>query len=266
MRPFLKWAGGKYYCLHHIIPHLPDGQRLIEPFAGSAALSLNSEYPSYLLSDINPDLVKVFQCLQKEGLGFIDYCEHHFAPENNSKEAYYAKRARFNQLRTCREKASLFIYLNRHAYNGLCRYNSKGEFNVPFGSYKKPLFPRQSMECFHHKSQHMEILRANFNQTLAQAKLGDIIYCDPPYVPLSQSAYFTAYSKQQFGKKQQLQLANLAKKKAAEGIPVIISNHDTQFTRTCYQGAHIIEFEVPRRISCKVEQRRKVPELLAIFT
>lgn len=265
-RPFLKWAGNKFNCLDKIKPHLPSGQRLIEPFAGSAAMSLNCDYPQYLISDTNHDLIKLYQCLKKEGQAFIKSCAKHFHAETNDKDMYYFLRDKFNRLKVSRQKAILFLYLNRHAYNGLCRYNLSGEFNVPFGRYLNPKLPSSAMELFHQKSQHIEIIHADFATIMAQAKKGDVIYCDPPYVPLSGSAYFTAYTKSQFGPEQQQQLAKLAREKAAEGIPVIVSNHDTKFTRECYKGAKIHSFEVPRYISCKVAERKKAKELIAIFT
>ena len=265
MRPFLKWAGNKYTCLEILQKHLPKGQRLIEPFMGSAALSLNADFDRYLLADINHDLVALYNYLQQEGQKFIDYCARHFTQNNNTDEVYYSKRDKFNQLKMSRQRAALFLYLNRHGYNGLCRYNLSGGYNVPFGRYKKPYFPRQEMLHFHEKSHAIEVHHKDYLSTMDNAKQDDIIYCDPPYIPLSTSASFTAYSRNKFGLQEQQQLADMARKKAKQGIPVAISNHDTDFTRQCYQGAELISFKVARYISCNANNRTPVKELLAIF-
>ncbi len=96
IRPFLKWVGGKYNCWQHIRSAIPAGQRLIEPFAGSGAVFMNAEYPSYLLGESNSHLIDLFTTLQKSGPEFIDLCHSYFTPENNTKERYYALRAQFN--------------------------------------------------------------------------------------------------------------------------------------------------------------------------
>lgn len=266
MRPFLKWAGSKYNCLDHILPHLPQGKRLIEPFAGSAAMTLNTHFEQYLLSDINQDLIKVYRCLKQGGQRFIDYCDQHFVDGCNDKQVYYDKRSQFNQMRLSKAKAALFIYLNRHGYNGLCRYNGDGLFNVPFGNNSRPRLQYKAMEHFFNKSEQIELQHASFEQVMAQAKTGDVIYCDPPYVPLSHSAHFTRYAKSDFNLDHQTQLADLARQQASRGIPVVISNHDTEFTRECYKGAEIHSFSVARRISCKTQNRAPAPELIAIFS
>jgi DNA adenine methylase len=121
------------------------------------------------------------------------------------------------------------------------------------------------MLSFHHKSQNAQFICADFRDTFKLAKPGDTIYCDPPYVALSESAYFSAYTNSQFLESDQIELATLAKISAERGIAVIISNHDTQFTRDHYHPAQIISFPVKRSISCKANQRREVQELLAIF-
>lgn len=265
IRPFLKWLGNKYRLIHHLAPLLPEGKRLVEPFTGSGAVFMNSEYPSYLLAEQNSDLVFLYQSLQKEGLKFIQYCKQFFSEINNSEIKFYELRDKFNAIKDKRRRAAIFLYLNRHGYNGLCRYNQQGKFNVPFGRYDKPYFPQKEMLHFFEKSQKCHFIHGDFLETLNQAKIGDVIYCDPPYAPLTHTANFTSYTDKQFGLKQQKLLAQLAKKLANRGIPVIISNHDTEFTRQCYQDAKIKSFEIQRFISCQGKKRTKVRELIAVF-
>ncbi len=265
MKPFLKWAGSKYRLVDRIQSVLPPGKRLIEPFAGSAALFLNTSYPTYLLSDTNADLIHLYQRLQQEGEPFITDCHALFTPEHNNAETYYTFRTEFNQTADLRRKAALFLYLNRHCYNGLCRYNLQGEFNVPFGRYKRPYFPTAELLNFHHRAQTATFCHADFAQVMHQAQPGDVVYCDPPYVPLSATASFTSYSPHHFGPQEHQRLAETAETLAQRGIPVLISNHSTPFTHRVYARAHCTTFDVRRYISCNGSSRHKVTELLALF-
>jgi DNA adenine methylase len=264
-RPFLKWAGNKYPILPRIIEQLPEGEQLIEPFVGSAAVFLNTDYKRYLLNDINPDLINLYRILSAQGEDFIDRAQALFIPQNNTEQVYYALRRRFNTLDDPTEKAALFVYLNRHAYNGLCRYNASHEFNVPFGRYRRPYFPRQEMRVFQAKAQYAELLCGDFKEVMSQAQHGAVVYADPPYVPLNATSSFTSYSSSEFGVREQSELAEKAEELARGGIPVLISNHNTSFTRQAYRNARRVYFEVQRFISCKGDQRHKVSELLALF-
>lgn len=265
LRPFLKWAGSKYRIVEQVKARLPLGQRLVEPFAGSGAVFLNTDYPHYLLADGNRDLIDLYVTLQQEGADFIADCRRLFCPANNSAEAYYRLRAEFNACRAPRRRAMLFVYLNRHGYNGLCRYNAQGGFNVPFGRYTKPYFPEQEMLAFHHKARHATFQHATFEETLQMLRAGDVVYCDPPYVPLSPSSNFTTYHAAGFDLEQQQRLADLAAQVAYQGISVLISNHDTPFTRRAYAAADIARLSVARTISCHGHKRHRVNELLALY-
>ena len=175
-KPFLKWAGGKYRLASVIRAALPQGSRLIEPFVGSGAVFLNMDYPSYVLADSNHHLIDLFQLLKSEGGGFIDFCQSFFDKEANSESVFYQRRDLFNATNDIKLRSALFVYLNRHCFNGLCRYNAKGFFNVPFGRYKSPLFPRQEMLAFHRKSQYACFNVSDFSHTMKMAQKGDIIY------------------------------------------------------------------------------------------
>ena len=182
-KPFLKWAGGKTRLSDFIAGHFPGTcrHRLIEPFAGSAALSCMLEFDHYCLSDVNPDLMSVYASLKEHGQDFIDYARSFFTLQNNHKDRFHALRTTFNRAHPGELRAALFIYLNRHAFNGLCRYNSKGEFNAPFGAYKKPFFPEGRMQAFVRKSSRMDLFCQDFRITMRACGPDDLIYCDPPY-------------------------------------------------------------------------------------
>lgn len=266
MKPFLKWAGNKYRIVDKIRGLLPPGHRLIEPFAGSAAIFLNTDYEKTVVNDLNADLINLYVTLKEHGPSFIDECKKLFTTETNTAEVYYQLREEFNHTSNSLRKASLFLYMNRHGYNGLIRYNADGKFNVPFGRYKKPYFPFEEMMMFYQKSQMAEFTSMDFEAVMRRAKLGDIIYCDPPYVPLSTTANFTSYSAGGFGPDEHLRLAQVADKLSKQGIPVLISNHHNEFTREAYSSAEITAFEVQRFISCDGDNRGKASELLALFS
>jgi DNA adenine methylase len=267
VRPFLKWAGNKFRILEHIHSMLPEGERLVEPFAGSGAVFLNTDFDNYLLADSNADLIALYQILQQQGEAFIERCAKLFTARCNNEAYFYRRRDEFNTTRDTERKASLFVYMNRHGYNGLCRYNARGIFNVPFGRYKKPYFPEREMCAFYEKAKHASFVHMDFASLMATVKTGDVVYCDPPYVPLSSSSNFTTYSAGGFDLPQQQQLAELAELTRQRGIPVLISNHNTTFTRKAYRAAsNIKRFAVQRFISCNGNQRTQANELLALYT
>lgn len=273
MKPFLKWAGNKYPIIDRIRPLLPQHldlskARLIEPFTGSAAVYLNTDFGYNVLSDANEDLINVYRYIQTEGERFIRFARQFFTPDNNHASIYYHWRETFNTTTDSRLKAALFLYLNRHGYNGLCRYNNSGQYNVPFGRYRQPYFPQAELDAFHEKSNQRDtiFISQDFRETMSQAKPGDVVYCDPPYVPISQTANFTSYSRLSFGQEDQEDLANLAKELSEKGVFIIISNHDTPFTQEAYQSAQIYPFQVQRYISCQGSKRQKANEMLAVFS
>ncbi len=264
--PFLKWAGRKLKILPHLETLLPKtASQYIEPFAGSAAVFLNTNYKKNLIADNNQDLINLFNVLKAEAEDFISYCKGFFGPDYNNKEKYYELRQLFNTTEDKRLKAALFIYLNRHGFNGLCRYNSKGGFNVPFGQYHTVNCPEATMRDFHQQAKRATFVCADFNDIMCKAKSNAFVYCDPPYVPLNATSYFTKYSVGKFGPEQQLMLAKRARETADKGATVIISNHDVEFTREAYKGAKIIAFDMDRNISCNWKTRKPAKELLAIF-
>lgn len=265
-RAFLKWAGGKFKLIETIKQHLPHGETLIEPFVGAASVFMNTEFDRYLLNDINPDLITLYKTLQTQPDGFITDAEKLFNGELNYRDSYNALRAEFNQSDDSYRKSLLFLYLNRHCYNGLCRYSKKSGFNVPFGRYKRPYFPKAEMWIFAEKAQRAEFTCQPFEAVFAQASPNSVIYCDPPYAPINETANFTSYAANGFSNQQQQQLALLAEKTAYErNIPVLISNHDLDSTRAWYGKAKIETVQVNRNISRSGNSRRPVTELMALY-
>lgn len=265
-KPFLKWAGGKTRLIERIRAVLPEGNKLIEPFAGSAVVFLNTNYKKYIIADSNSDLINLYQYLKKDGKKFMDYAKKFFTAENNSKSNYLDLRTEFNTTKDLRLKSALFVYLNKHGFNGLCRYNTKNIFNVPFGLYHKlPAFPEKEMLYFHQKAQDADFLQSDFRETFELARPGDVVYCDPPYIPLSNTSNFTGYGALKFGLTEQEELAKLAHKYSKRGVKILISNHDTEYANKIYAGAKITCFDVQRFISSIGAKRTKAAELLALF-
>jgi len=264
-RAFLKWAGGKYSLIEDINKLLSNRGRLVEPFVGAGSVFLNSDFDNYLLNDINSDLINLYKLLQENAEDYIKESSKLFSEKYNDKDRYYDIRTQFNNTADPFKRSIFFLYMNRHGYNGLCRYNLKGGYNVPFGRYKKPYFPEKELWFFAEKSQKAIFTNNCFRTTFELAKKGDVIYCDPPYAPLSPTASFTSYSGQGFKLRDQEELATLAEQSSNGGIPVIISNHDLDLTRRLYQKAELTEIQVKRTISQKAGKRLKVSELIASF-
>ncbi|RJX72314.1 Dam family site-specific DNA-(adenine-N6)-methyltransferase [Vibrio sinensis] len=265
-RAFLKWAGGKYGLVEDIQRHLPDARKLVEPFVGAGSIFLNTDYDHYLLADINPDLINLYNLLKESPELYISEAKRWFVAENNRKEAYLHVREQFNKTDDVMYRSLAFLYMNRFGFNGLCRYNKKGGFNVPFGSYKKPYFPQQELEFFAEKAHKATFICEGYTETFKRARKGSVIYCDPPYAPLSNTANFTSYAGNGFSLDDQAALADVAERAAFErGIPVLISNHDTTLTRRLYHGADLSVVKVKRTISRNGAGRNKVDELLALF-
>ena len=264
-RAFLKWAGGKYPLLDDIKRHLPKGECLIEPFVGAGSVFLNTDFSRYILADINSDLISLYNIVKTHTDEYVQASRELFMPETNQAEVYYQFREEFNACQDPFRRAVLFLYLNRFGYNGLCRYNLRGEFNVPFGRYKKPYFPEAELYHYAEKAQNAEFHCLSYEECMDRADINSVVYCDPPYAPLSATANFTAYHTNSFSPKEQAHLAEMAEKLVSKQIPVLISNHDTPDTREWYRAAKHFQVKVRRSISSNGGTRKKVDELLALY-
>lgn len=267
-KPFLKWAGNKYRIINHIIPLVGDAKTFIEPFFGSGAIALNVFSDVFVLNDYNPILKNLHNFIVHDEK-FIDDCEDFFKEKNN-KADYLNIRDLFNTSNDEREKAILFVYLNRHCFNGLTRYNSSGKFNVPFGKYNSPYFPKREMISYKNHFYNVKSLFF-YSEDFTCPKLyknvnsETVVYFDPPYLPYKDNACFSEYTKNSFGYDDHLKLVDLSKDLHKMGAKVIISNHDTQQTRELYESSFIYSFPVSRTISASTSSRNVVKELLAVW-
>lgn len=265
----LKWAGGKRKLIHDIdklIPIANKRQRLIEPFVGGGSVFLNLTFEKYLLVDSNPDLIALFSDIKNRRDDFLKAANALFTPQHNQSQKYYDLRSEFNVTPPSLRRSVLFLYLNRHGYNGLCRYNLKGGYNVPFGQYKKPYFPNAEIMHFANKASTAELAAGDFSIAFNKAAPGDIVYCDPPYTPINQTSNFTAYSGKGFSEHDQQRLVECALAAQQNGVTSIVSNHYLPVTKKLYASADkIIRLNVSRTISCKGKVRKPCAELMAIY-
>lgn len=265
-RPFLKWAGGKYSLLPELDRLIPAGKRLIEPFVGGGSVFLNSDkHERFLLADVNADLINLYQMLAVVPDSVIYEAMKAFRHLNDA-ENYTVIREAFNAQRLdAVERAAAFLYLNRHCFNGLIRYNLDGFFNVGFGKYKAPYFPEEEIKAFKRKAHACVFMNAGFRRTLALAGDGDVVYCDPPYEPLPGTAGFTNYAAGGFSWDSQVELAESCVAAHQRGAKVVISNSTAPRVIELYEqhGFTLHRVSARRAISSKGSTRETASDVVA---
>ncbi|EKC2140888.1 Dam family site-specific DNA-(adenine-N6)-methyltransferase [Salmonella enterica] len=265
-RPFLKWAGGKYSLLPELYRLIPAGKRLIEPFVGGGSVFLNSDKHEYfLLADINADLINLYQMLAVVPDSVIGEAMKAFRHLNDA-ENYTAIREEFNaQKLNATERAAAFLYLNRHCFNGLMRYNLDGFFNVGWGKYKAPYFPEEEIRAFRKKSRACVFMTAGFERTLRLAGDGDVVYCDPPYEPMPGTAGFTNFASGGFSWDSQVALAESCVAAHQRGAKVFISNSTAPRVIELYErhGFTLHRVNARRSISSKGSTRETANDIVA---
>lgn len=265
-RLFLKWAGGKYSLLPELDRLIPAGKRLIEPFVGGGSVFLNSDkHERFLLADVNADLINLYQMLAVVPDSVIYEAMKAFRHLNDA-ENYTVIREAFNAQRLDTvERAAAFLYLNRHCFNGLIRYNLDGFFNVGFGKYKAPYFPEEEIKAFKRKAHSCVFMNAGFRRTLALAGDGDVIYCDPPYEPLPGTAGFTNYAAGGFSWDSQVELAESCVAAHQRGAKVVISNSTAPRVIELYEqhGFTLHRVSARRAISSKGSTRETASDVVA---
>ncbi|HBN1957418.1 TPA: Dam family site-specific DNA-(adenine-N6)-methyltransferase [Escherichia coli] len=264
-RSIFKWAGGKFGVLEQIFRYLPEGKRLIEPFVGGGAVFINAGYQENLLNDVNADLINFYKTLQREAHSLITLA-HRFFLDYNTQEGFLAVRNAFNkQVYDDLHLAAAFLFLNRHCFNGLTRYNQAGEFNVGYGKYKTPYFPLQEMEVFLGAEGRSEFVCGDFAAVIEAAGEGDVIFCDPPYEPLPNTEGFTNYSGHDFKFEEQKRLVSLLTDAHRRGAKVLITNSGAPNIRELYQdsGFRVEPLFARRSVSCKGDTRGVVHDVMA---
>jgi DNA adenine methylase len=280
-KPFLKWAGGKGQLLAEIDKRLPtelkNGQidTYVEPFVGGGAVFFHiaQKYQHikwFYLYDINPDLIRCYNEIKNnidqviKELGSLQ--QEYRRKRTRQKDFYYQIRTEFNS--EC--SPAKLIFLNKTCYNGLYRVNKAGLFNVPFGDYKNPTICNEdNLRSVSSVLQNAEIICCDFEKNKKYITKNTFVYLDPPYRPLSPTAGFTSYSKENFGNEEQIRLAEFCKEINSRGAKFLLSNSDPKnenpkdhFFEDHYKEFTIERVKAIRAINCKSYGRGKISELL----
>lgn len=272
-RPFLKWAGGKYSVLDDLFHHMPDGLRLVEPFVGAGSVFLNADrakkfnFSCALLADVNADLINLYQTLACAPMAVVTKAREYF-DTLNSANGYDAIKDAFNDYSlNAIDRAAAFIFINRHCFNGLTRYNQKGIFNVGYGGYDAPYFPEHEMLQFVAVASTSVFLNAGFRKTISLCGAGDVIYCDPPYEPMPGKDGFVTYASGGFHWKDQTDLAAELVKAHKRGAKVLITNSGAPAIRKLYEasGFTLHQLNARRSISSKGSTRETAKDVLGVL-
>ena len=274
IKPFLRWAGGKRRLADLIIEAFPEtfdakSNNYFEPFLGGGAIVFaladsNRDFgisgKNLYLNDSNPDLITTYKVVKNNVEALTKRLSR--LSLDTSKEAY--EKIRASKPLDDVSKAARFIYLNKTCFNGLWRVNSKGDFNVPWGKLKKPhIYDEDHLLACSKWLKGSHLTRGDFTKSLERANRGDIVYFDPPYIPLTASANFSKYSKDDFSIRDHERLAELISKLKKRGVCVILSNSDTSLSREIFgQVLTLRQISVNRSIAADGSSRKPVMEVI----
>jgi DNA adenine methylase len=260
-RPFLKWAGGKRQLLDEILGRLPgEIGTFHEPFVGGGAVFFALQPRAAILSDRNERLIRAYRGVRNsvdEVIAVLRTCR-------NDKRFFLAMREKAVDDRSDAEVAAWLIYLNKTGYNGLYRVNSKNQFNVPFGDNEGAnLCDESNLRACAAALRGADLHCEDFAAVLGRARPGDVVYFDPPYVPLSVTSYFTSYTKDGFEKDDQVRLRDVALELKRRGVFVLLSNSAAPLVRQLYGGEfECIEVSASRMVNSVASGRGRITELL----
>jgi len=258
--PFVKWAGGKRQLLPKLIEAMPrEYGHYFEPFVGAGALFFGLVPKRAVLVDANEELMTTYRVVRDNVDALIEALGQH----RYEKEYFYEVRSQNLADLSQVELAARMIFLNRTGFNGLYRVNKKGEFNVPFGRHKNPtICQAERLRNCSRVLREADLRDGDFSQIERRTSPGDFVYFDPPYIPLSRSASFTAYQRNGFGMDNQERLAALFDALAARGVFVMLSNSDVPWVRERYAGHKVKEVSAVRAVNRNSAGRGPVGELI----
>lgn len=265
--PVVKWVGGKRQLLQALTPLLPKRRTpYCEPFVGGGALLFQLQPAVAYVNDINEDLISLYEVIRDDVESLILDLQQH----RNEASYFYAirdwdrDRERYDTLSRV-QKASRIIYLNKTCYNGLFRVNNAGQFNTPFGHYKKPNIVNEGTlravsKYFNRASVTFSSL--DYAEVLAKLPKGAFAYLDPPYDPVSDTANFTGYAKGGFTRADQIRLRECCDELTRRGIKFMLSNSATGFIKEQYAHYHITVVPAKRAINSDSTKRGQVDEVV----
>lgn len=271
-QPFLKWVGGKAQLLPQLNKLLPDRVgRYFEPFIGGGAMffHLKKRFPDLraFLRDNNAELINAYVVVRDFPHELMRRLDAHLARFRADRANYfYLVRAQHHlPAGEVVERAARMIFLNKTCFNGLWRVNARGEFNVPIGSSANPsLYDRANILAASHALHGVHLAVQDFRDTMNQTRAGDFVYVDPPYAPLSATASFTSYTKEDFGAEEQRELAALFADASRRGVRLMLSNSDVQFIRNLYHGFKTHTVQARRAINCDGSKRGAINEVVVM--
>lgn len=271
-RPFIKWAGGKTQLLPELLPRVPANFRHYhEPFIGSAALffqlhALGRLRHGATLSDWNPALIEVYRVVRDDVEALIAALHEHAAHATDSEYFYRVRswdRAVDWPQRSPVERAARMIYLNKTCFNGLHRVNRQGYFNVPFGRYHNPtICDAPNLRAASRALHGVDLLVGDFSEVLKRVAANDLVYFDPPYLPLSPTSSFTAYTRDAFDVAQHQRLAQVFAELSERGCTILLSNSATPLVHELYKPFHVAEVGARRAINSNAAKRGSVREVI----
>jgi DNA adenine methylase len=259
-RPFVKWAGGKRQLLPELLRCVPERYgRYYEPFVGGGALFFELQPAQAFLTDVNQRLIRTYRGVRdhvERVIALLDSYPH-------DEKFFYELRDVDIDTQPDAEVAAWFIYLNKVGFNGLYRVNRKNRFNVPFGRHKNPTISDvATLRACSAALAGATLEVADFGSA-AQAVAGDLVYFDPPYVPLSVTSSFTSYTSDGFGYEAQVRLRDLALELKQRGVHVVLSNSSADLVRGLYSHAfETTEVSATRLVNSKVAGRGAITELV----
>ena len=262
LTPFVKWAGGKSQLLEELKARIPaDFNRYFEPFIGGGAMLFATQPSSAVINDVNGQLLNVYRRLKSDAAAVIETLKKYDA-EVCDKDMYFRLRAKYNGKIAAGENdvecASLFIWLNKHCFNGLYRVNSKGFFNVPYNNKTTGAsadYNNLAAIGEYLSASNVDIRQGDFAKACEDASAGDFVYFDSPYLPVSATANFVEYAKDGFGMEDHKRLAALAKELSGKGVKVLLSNNDVPLVYELYAGFKIDKINVRRSINRDATKR-----------
>ena len=260
--PFVKWAGGKKQLLERLEERMPETYgRYYEPFIGGGALLLDVQSKNAVINDVNEQLLNVYRQLKADAEAVISILRELDSVECD-KEHYLKKRTEYNKKIAAHildaECAALTIWINKHCFNGLYRVNSKGLFNVPYNNKIGGVsMNEENLRTIglYLNSGNIEIREGDFETACADAKAGDFVYFDSPYIPVSETANFTDYTKDGFSYEDHCRLAELSKRLDNAGVKIMLSNNDVDLVHELYDGFKIKGVDVKRAINRDASKR-----------
>lgn len=262
LSPFLKWAGGKRQLLDKIIDRMPKSfNNYYEPFIGGGALLFELEPAKAVINDINASLINAYITIAEKPFEFISaVIELDSQIPEDGKTYYYSLRERYNnklvKTEYDTELAALFVFLNKHCFNGLYRVNAKGLFNVPYNNSKRESINKESIISISEYLKNVKIMQGDFEKACNDAQRGDFVFLDSPYAPLNPTS-FESYTKEGFDIESHKRLANLFKKLTDKGCYCMLTNHNTEFINDLYgnKGYKIDVVRVKRMINSNASKR-----------